>query len=523
MRIHERNSSLPRIAANASKSPGPLTVLLITVALAALASCGGEGGGSGGSENPPAWIIYHVSLTGDDANPGSETEPMLSINAAVLLAASKVSTGEVRVSSGTYDPVVMAEGISLFGGYATDWSARDPATYVTIIENGSNTGGTVTDPNSTVSGSSGITTTTVIDGFTINGSGGSYSAAIFNVGASPTISNNIISGGTAATGTYGIYNKTGSQPLILDNTIDGGNGDEGHGIFNLSASPTIRGNTITGGGTTYSYGIQSNGGSGLIENNPLIAGSTVTFNSYGVSTGSSNSAQVIGNVIYGGDAGNRSYGVKNASTSITLLGNTIDGGTGTTWSYGVFNSSSSPQIRNNTIYGGTTAGTSTGIYIAPTNSAPTIQNNTIDGGSGGGASQGIRIFNTLPGAIENNIISTSGGTNRYCVEEGNDTSDPASLRNNDLWDCPTALYRDEGATNLTTDILVNGLGDITSSGNIANIDPAFVNRAGGDWHLKAATPSTVRQGGLDLSAFFTKDKDDVARTASWSMGAYEHD
>ncbi len=44
-----------------------------------------------------------------------------------------------------------------------------------------------------------------------------------------------------------------------------------------------------------------------------------------------------------------------------------------------------------------------------------------------------------------------------------------------------------------------------------------------DWHLNDNSPSSVTQGGINLSSEFTKDKDDVTRTAPWSMGAYEKD
>ena len=44
-----------------------------------------------------------------------------------------------------------------------------------------------------------------------------------------------------------------------------------------------------------------------------------------------------------------------------------------------------------------------------------------------------------------------------------------------------------------------------------------------DWHLKVPTIFEVYEGGLDLSAFFTTDKDGETRTPLWSMGCYEYD
>jgi hypothetical protein len=171
-------------------------------------------------------------------------------------------------------------------------------------------------------------------------------------------------------------------------------------------------------------------------------------------------------------------------------------------------------------------------------SAPIIQNNTINASSATdsfgihmSAGSGALVAPT----IENNIISAlMGASERYCVHETDANSDPTALRNNVLFDCPTALYRDEGNTagnTAITDIAaVNMLMDTTSSGNIST-DPMFVDRDGADddpttfvdndWHLSGASPASVTGGGLDLSAQFTSDADGVARTAPWSIGAYE--
>ena len=97
--------------------------------------------------------------------------------------------------------------------------------------------------------------------------------------------------------------------------------------------------------------------------------------------------------------------------------------------------------------------------------------------------------------------------------------------NNNLFDCPTALYYDDGTTNLTTIAAVNALGDTLANGNVS-VDPSFVNQIGGDWHFATdgTAPCLVTQGGLDLSASgIINDNDGTLRTVLYSMGAYEHD
>ena len=52
------------------------------------------------------------------------------------------------------------------------------------------------------------------------------------------------------------------------------------------------------------------------------------------------------------------------------------------------------------------------------------------------------------------------------------------------------------------------------------VDPKFFNQAGGDFHFSALSPTSVTEGGLDLSADFTADKDGVTRTDPWSAGIF---
>jgi curved DNA-binding protein CbpA len=58
--------------------------------------------------------------------------------------------------------------------------------------------------------------------------------------------------------------------------------------------------------------------------------------------------------------------------------------------------------------------------------------------------------------------------------------------------------------------------------NLTNgTNPLFVNPAGHDFHLQAASPA--RDGGTSLANIFTTDKDNISRPqgAAWDIGAYE--
>jgi hypothetical protein len=274
----------------------------------------------------------------------------------------------------------------------------------------------------------------------------------------------------------------------------------------------------------------------MIRNN-IITGTGGDF-SYGVYSTDSSSPTIQGNTINGGSASTYSYGVNNDASSPIVQGNIIDGGSGDTKSYGIYNyPSASPTIRNNIVNGGN-GGESYGI-TSYSSSSPVIENNTVNGGSGATKAYGIDMLLSSSGTIENNIIFTTGtATSNYCLREGDVSSDPISVRNNDLFSCSTALYFDENTTDLTVVADVNVLAG--ASGNIS-VDPLFEDIDGtdddittmddNDWHLTVSSPASVATGGIDGGPLgedwgFTTDMDGVIRTGDnttgWTMGAYEY-
>lgn len=426
-------------------------------------------------------IVYVRASDGDDANPGTRDLPKATIQDAIDVAADLLEVAEVHVAEGSYvgsfqedTHIKMKKGVSLYGGYSSaDWNVRDPYQYPTIIRDTSVSG---EGGNRAVDCGDNLTSATTIDGFIIQGGSGPISVAINCRSSSPTIQNNVLNGGFG-THSIGIF-LSDASPIIRGNTIDAGGGNTGDGILNNLSAPTIQNNIIRGGTKSFSSGIYNTRSEPLIINNLIDGGS--------------------GSVV---------VGIHNTDVSTAI-------------------------IRNNTIYGGTA---NTGVLwsygIIVENSSATIQNNTIDGGfaepSSGGISYGIQIFFASP-TIENNIIFTSDGNKRYGVYELGSSSFPISLKNNDIFDCPDALYVQITPKNITDISVVNDL--IFANGNISQ-DPLFVDRDGpdnnkatmddNDWHLSITSPTAV--GGQNLSTIFTTDKDGITRTAPWSIGAYEKD
>jgi uncharacterized repeat protein (TIGR02543 family) len=409
-------------------------------------------------------LYVYVSLNGDDSNDGlSCLTPKETIQAGIDVASTN-SIMVVCVATGTYNitgSINMTSGVSIYGGYDDLTDSSDWSRYPYQTEADRQANPTTITIGSGIAVNCNAVTNSTIEGFIINGH------------------------------SKGINNVSGSEPLIQYNTINGGNSDYSYGVYNVSSSPTIQYNTISGGsGGNYSYGINNISGSQLILNN-TISGGVANYDSYGISN--SCDSTIKNNIIDGGSAGFSTYGVKNTSgCAPTIQNNTIDGGNGDD-SYGINNF----------------------------NSSPILQNNTIDGGSGSDFSYGLSNMFGGSSIIQNNIIFTSVTANGYGIYE-DDASDPTILQNNDIFACPTALYYDEGTTDITDIANVNSLTDITTIGDNVSEDPLFVDQAGGDWHLTSSTSTNITEGGLDLSGEFTDDLDENTRTVPWSIGAYEY-
>ncbi|MCX7037846.1 MAG: right-handed parallel beta-helix repeat-containing protein [Spirochaetes bacterium] len=309
--------------------------------------------GAGSATDEVAVSLYNtdcVYVTASGLGDGSAPDKsMSSISGAIILAAGS-ARHRVAVAAGTYsDPagIVLAEGVSLYGGYSPfDWG-RDASQNTTAV--------TVAGMTGLTSGS-GITEATVVDGFSIRSGE---------------------SGSGSNTSTTAIFIVGGSRPVIRHNTITGGGGvgvGDSLGIFVIGSTPTIRENVIDGGNAgDQSWGISiDNGGACLIQ----------------------------GNTINGG-GGLYSYGIACREADADIHNNVISGGRGSSESWGVVTSSCSPVIRNNTIDGGAHAGF--GIYIGG-QSSPIIENNIITASPASGYGIFEVSSDSDPSSVKNNDV-----------------------------------------------------------------------------------------------------------------------
>ena len=389
-------------------------------------------------------VIFVNEGVGDSAA-GSMTDPMHSVRDAQVIANTQWPGGaQVHVMAGTYvlaggDDIELIEGVSLYGGYEPDnWSHRDSTLYISLIQ-GSDTKDRV------VFADSGVTSATTIDGFTIHGGTNTESVNIIGIlchGASPTISNNIIRGGTTVDQSWGVYLTDGAMPLVTNNSIHGGTSDKTRGLYlGVDAAPTITKNTIYGGDAgDNSVGIYNsyNSHATITENSKIDGGTgkysrgimntrtsspTITDNpdifggenkeSVGIKNDNESKAVIQNNTIDGGE-GTDTRGINNNDSSEpTIVQNTIVGGKGITYTCGIVNMESSAFIRNNTVSGGDGTLYACGIANLEA-STPTITENIINGGA---ALESTGIYNqdvVAPVAtfFSRNIIEAGNGTIR---------------------------------------------------------------------------------------------------------------
>ncbi len=126
--------------------------------------------------------------------------------------------------------------------------------------------------NRVVTLASGETNDAKIIGFTIQNGHALDGGGISCIYASPTISNNTISGNSAVNYGGGIRCENNSNATISNNTISGNSADDGGGIYCWSSNPTISNNTISRNSADYGGGIYYRGSSPVVITNTIFWG-----------------------------------------------------------------------------------------------------------------------------------------------------------------------------------------------------------------------------------------------------------
>ncbi len=180
----------------------------------------------------------------------------------------------------------------------------------------------------------------------VNTGTGSYTVAIVNSSASPSMLHVTAAASGGTTSNFGVFNYL-SSPTMTNVTASGGGGTNSSiGVYNSSSSPTMTNVTASGGGGTNS--------------------SIGVYNS--------SSSPMMTNVTASGSGGTNNYGVSNDASSPTMTNVTVDGSGGTA-SYGVYNSGSGlVKINHSRIRGAITISNGSGVNTR-------VGNTQLDGGA----------------------------------------------------------------------------------------------------------------------------------------------
>jgi hypothetical protein len=168
---------------------------------------GSSAPGSSGGDNDCDGVVdddttfVHVASFGNDSGVGTLLSPLRSIQTAVNLGAQQGKS--VLVAQGHYDAFEMVAGVSVFGGYRTDFGARDPNLYPVVIEHAEPRDGVP------VLRCRGLAQASAIDGLTVVGSdatsaGTGSTAVVFEAcGPAVKLSHMVVLSGRGADGQAG--------------------------------------------------------------------------------------------------------------------------------------------------------------------------------------------------------------------------------------------------------------------------------------------------------------------------------
>lgn len=409
--------------------------------------------------------IVYVRPGGNDANTGSSWAFAYK---TIQKAAYKASAGDdVWVAEGTYpDGVGVKAGVSLYGGFTGTESMReqrDPRAHPTVLQR----------PFGATTYAfyfyTGVTSSTVVDGFTING----WPVCCKNT--SPTISNNVLN---IRSSTDNCIICQSSSAVITGNAFYcPGMNPVGNGaaISCTGGSPTIRDDSFTG---YFGMGVKCQDSSAIIEGNRILG-----VSGWGISC--------------------------SGAATVTIRHNTIAGCIATTNSIAesvIACSDCTALIEGNRITGNLTFGQFGRYYLIGTYSCDAI------------------ALTNCSGAVRGNVIAIQSGSGVSCV------SSNVLVVNNTLVSNGTGIKLSLSSGIIANNIVAFGAQGITSEGGTPTLlnncvfgnsgpaytgvtpgaasiaaDPRFASMELGDFHVLSGSPcldsgdnSQVPDGTLDM-------------------------
>jgi parallel beta-helix repeat protein len=231
------------------------------------------------------------------------------------------------------------------------------------------------------------------------------------------------------------------------------------------------------------------------------------------------SAQILGNVISGNSTRSDGGGISLFAAGAPIIrGNTISGNRSGSQGGGIslFNQSDADIIDNVIVGNSGVHGGGIGWLVPSCCRGPFVVNNTIvDNAAADGASGILADGFDVNAQIANNIVVALVGQNAIHCGNFTDLKAPAIEANDVVAAAPGLGYAGICA-------------DQTGKNGNVSVDPLFVDRAGGDFHLQLASP-VIDAGTNAAPALPSLDRDgnsrvvdgNADRVATVDMGAYE--
>ncbi len=494
-------------------------------------------------------ITIHVKYDATGSNNGTSwTDAYTSFQSALAAA---VSGDQIWVAKGTYKPSYdyelgggsrfyhfrMIEGVAIYGGFAGSETAVSERTNFgagqanETILSGDLNGNDDKDKGDSYHvfyhpGGLGLTSSAVLDGFTIKGgnANGSYThnrgGGMANyTSSSPTINNCTFTSNLAYLNGGGMYNEY-SSPTLTNCTFTSNPAYDGGGMWNESSSPTLTNCTFTsnvvpdiGGGMYNNYhssptltnctftsnSAAYNGAGGGMYNfdssSPTLTNCTFTSN-FALSAGggmfNENSSPNLTNCTFTSNSvsvagpGNGG-GMCNFSSSPTLTNCTFTSDTAVNGGGMLNYDASSPTLNNCTFTSNFAFSSGGGMWNEF--SSPTLNNCTFSSNSVPGSGGGMVNGGTVSGGGSSPILTNCTFTSNSAGDGGgmaNYISSSPTLNNCIIWGNEASTNGDEFWINYATITLnyscyANASGDIYISGgtfadtnhNITS-DPQFV-------------------------------------------------
>lgn len=291
----------------------------------------------GGTGNGTSWIDAMGDIQDAINSPGAE---------------------QVWVAKGTYYPagdgLTMKNSVAIYGGFPDDdddagMNERDWTANSTILH-GNNERIVVSN---IFTGSEPLTSSAILDGFTLTGGNSTYAGGVANLYASPVLRNLVITGNQSTGEGGGMYNGE-CAPTLTNVTISANSTTtNGGGMYNENASPVLTGVTIIGNSAVKGGGIYNRGTS------LSLTGATISYNTAQFGGGIYNdlsSSSVLTSVLIhhntattDGDGGGGIY--NGDQSSLTLINATVTENNSELLGGGIANFGASSLVYNSIIWG----------------------------------------------------------------------------------------------------------------------------------------------------------------------------